>query len=295
MKKLLLIYNPVAGKQQFEKKLPEITGIFEAAGFMTEVYRSSFAGDAKERVQHGPGADRIVCAGGDGTLREVITGLQLAGLKTPLGYIPCGSTNDFGVSLGLSTDILTAAKTAAESEPVPVDIGFFQDSFFSYVASFGAFTAASYSAPQKLKNKIGHLAYILQGIRDVKSMKPYHLALSCEESEFEGDFFMGAFSNSTSVAGILTLDQTKVSLRDGYFEVLLISYTRSPFKLAKIVGGLLTQRYDGQLIRFFSTKALRFRSDASFAWTLDGEKHEGVAEGEAHVVPAALQMVLPKG
>ena len=293
MKKLLLIINPIAGQQKAEKKLPELLAVFREAGYETELLLTEAKGDAFRRVQEAADVDRIVCAGGDGTLQEVVGGLLESGLSIPLGYIPCGSTNDFGTSLGLPADILSAAHIACEADVVPIDIGRFGDRVFSYVASFGAFTPASYSAPQKLKNRIGHAAYVLQGARELRTLHPYRLRLECSEGIYEGEYLMGAVSNSTSVAGILTLDKSKVSLNDGLFEVLLVPYTRNPFRFVRTVSDLLHQRYDQKHVVFFSTEAVRIMADPSMPWSLDGEKQEGSSEVRACVMPAAIRLALP--
>ena len=49
--------------------------------------------------------DLVCCTGGDGTLNETLSGLASEGIDVPIGYIPCGSTNDFAVSRGLSPDM----------------------------------------------------------------------------------------------------------------------------------------------------------------------------------------------
>ena len=144
MKKLLFIINPFSGQKKANKYLPEIIQMFNEAGYETSVHVTSGHGDATRAVmRQGADKDLIVCCGGDGTMNETITGILNAGLEVPLGYIPSGTTNDFASSLKLSHNVLQAVQDILLGEPVPYDVGKFGDRYFSYVASFGAFTKSS--------------------------------------------------------------------------------------------------------------------------------------------------------
>ena len=96
MKTVHLIVNPNAGIKRARRFLPEMISAFNRAGYLCAVWITEKRGDAVTFArEHAGGADLVVACGGDGTLNEVITGLQLGRHVTPLGYIPCGSTNDF--------------------------------------------------------------------------------------------------------------------------------------------------------------------------------------------------------
>ena len=110
MKRLLLIMNPEAGKKRANRYLAEIVNTLNRGGYDVTVYMTAGRGDATEVVRSRCGEfSLIVCIGGDGTFNEVITGLYNAGCKTPIGYIPAGSTNDFAASLHLTDDAPVAA------------------------------------------------------------------------------------------------------------------------------------------------------------------------------------------
>ena len=98
-KKLLFIMNPKSGVMQAPKYMAEIIERFSGAGYLTQVLMTEGKGDARDfAAEYGGSVDTVVVSGGDGTLNEVIDGLISSGLKTPLGYIPAGSTNDTGKS-----------------------------------------------------------------------------------------------------------------------------------------------------------------------------------------------------
>ena len=236
----------------------------------------------------------MVCIGGDGTLNETIAGVLQSGVDLPIGYIPAGTTNDYANSIGLSSDVLQAARDAAGGEIQRLDVGSFNGRYFSYTASCGAFTRTSYSTPQSLKNTLGHLAYILEGIKDLPSIRPYHLRVETESSVLEDDFIFCAITNSTSVGGILKLDKELVSLNDGLFEVMLIRSPEVAIQLTSIIHGITAMDLPNEMVHFFEAGQIRVTSDEDIEWTLDGERAEGGSVAEMRNLHSAIQIVLPE-
>lgn len=273
MKQLLLIINPAAGTKKASKNLAEIISVFNRADFDTRVYITACQGDATNAVkQFGSTADLIVCCGGDGTLNETITGILESNLNTPIGYIPAGSTNDFANSLKLSNDVVATAKKIASGAAVQYDVGKFADRYFTYVASFGAFTKASYSTPQNIKNTLGHMAYILEGIQELSNLRTAHIRMELNGEVLEDDYLFGAVCNSTSLGGILTLNPKVVDMSDGQFEVLLIRAPKDLQELRECILALTNQTYNCGMITFRSANRIQVSSNTEMSWSLDGEK-----------------------
>lgn len=234
----------------------------------------------------------VICCGGDGTLNEVISGLLQANTMCPIGYIPTGTTNDFARTLNLPRDTLQAVKSIINGNPAYHDIGMLQeDVFFSYIASFGAFSAVSYSTPQWLKNKLGHLAYTLQGIRSVGGIRPCRVRVKTEDMEIEDDFIFGCVANTTSIGGMITLPYHGVSLNDGLFEVLLIRNPHKRGDLQSILHGLSSKRYDEYGIIFAHTNHITFEFDTDVAWSCDGEFGGQNKKAEIRVIQSRVQIV----
>ncbi len=276
MKSMLFIVNPNAGQKRVKRYLSDILAIFNQGGYRVEVYITAGQGDAIEVVRtRAPGKDLVVCAGGDGTFNETVNGMLTSGCRVPIGYIPCGSTNDFAASLKLPANVLQAARQIVEGTPVCFDAGLFGGRFFSYVASFGAFTKASYATPQSVKNALGHTAYLLSGIQELSQIRPEHIRMEVEGQIIEDDFVFGAISNSTSVGGILTLDPNQVDLGDGMFEIMLVRMPRSIAELSECIKAIQNQTYNCAMITFFSAREVKIEADAEMNWTLDGEKELG--------------------
>ena len=279
MKKMLLVVNPYSGQKKAAKFLPEIIAMFNRADYAVQVYMTAGPGDAtKEVARVCQDVELLVCCGGDGTFNETLAGILEAGANTPIGYIPAGSTNDFASSLKLSSDLLEATQDIIHGMPVAYDAGKFGDRYFSYVASFGAFTRTSYTTPQSIKNALGHTAYVLEGIQELSQIRKEHIKMIIDGEEVEDDFLFGAICNSTSVGGILTLDPEVVDLQDNKLEILLV---RAPNNLAEIhecIVALNAQKYNCAMLTFRSATHIRIFADPEMPWTLDGEREEGHAE-----------------
>ena len=274
MKKMLFIYNANAGTGVLKPKLADVLDIFTKSGYAVTVYPTQKYHDAVEKIQKckGPaGFDLIVCSGGDGTLDEVVTGMQMAGIKKPLGYIPAGTTNDFASSLSIPKDILEAADTAVNGVPFPCDVGSFNDDNFIYIAAFGLFTDVSYETKQSMKNILGHLAYVLEGAKRIFNIPSYKIRVTHDGEEIEDEFIYGMVTNSRSVGGFSGIIGTDVVFDDGEFEVTLIKTPKNPIELNELLGAIVMKQINPERMYSFRSGAVRFESLEAIPWTLDGE------------------------
>ena len=292
MKKLLFIMNPNAGMRKAVRYLADIIGMFNRSGYDVTTHMTGCQGDATAITQRlAAQHDLVVCCGGDGTLNEVISGMLSCGADVPIGYIPCGSTNDFATSLKLSANIMQATKDIVEGTPVPYDVGQFGDRYFSYVASFGAFTRASYSTPQNIKNALGHTAYLLEGMNELSQIRKEHVRMEIDGQVVEDDFLFGAISNSTSLAGILTLNPSLVDMSDGLMEVMLIRSPRNLAEISECIQAVQSQKYNCAMITFCSAKTVKIIASPDMPWTLDGEKEDGHPEVIARNLHHAIRIM----
>ncbi len=272
MKKMLFIYNPNAGTGVLRPKLSDVLDLFTSSGYVVTVYPTQKYHDAVEKVQLcPPDVDLIVCSGGDGTLDEVVTGMQEAGLKMPLGYIPAGTTNDFAASLSIPKDILEAADTAVNGVPFPCDVGMFNDDNFIYIAAFGLFTDVSYETKQSMKNILGHLAYVLEGAKRIFNIPSYRIRVTHDGEEIEDEFIYGMVTNSRSVGGFSGIIGTDVVFDDGEFEVTLIKTPKNPLELNELLGAIVMKQINPDRMYSFRSGSVRFESMEAIPWTLDGE------------------------
>lgn len=295
-KRMLFVLNPRAGKGLIKNKLLEIVDIFVKAGYEVIVRPTQQAQDAYEQViKYIEQVDLIVCSGGDGTLDEVVTGLMESSLDMPIGYIPAGSTNDFANSLFIPKNMIKAARAIVEGELYRCDVGRLNDSTFAYIAAFGLFTDVAYETDQDLKNILGHVAYMLEGMKRLFDVKSYFISVEKENGEIlEGDFIYGMITNSRSVGGFKNLTGKNVDMDDGYFEVTLIHHPKNPLELQEIMTSILMAEDNSGLIDTFKARKLVMHSSEPITWTLDGEYGGEYQDIEIENLHQAMQIYVEK-
>ena len=269
---MLFVFNPKAGKGKIKTHLLDIVDIFSSHDYEIIIRSTQAPRDAYEKAkEYANSVDMIVCSGGDGTLDEVVTGIMEAESSVPIGYIPAGSTNDFANSLFMPKNMTKVAEMIMEEELYHCDIGRFNQKTFAYVAAFGLFTDVSYETDQDLKNVLGHVAYVLEGVKRLFDIKSYHMKVTSDEVQAEDDFIVGMITNSRSVGGFKNLTGKNVDMNDGLFEVTLIAHPKNPLQLQEIITALVMAADNTDLIYSFKTKKLTIESDEEVPWTLDGE------------------------
>ena len=273
MKRMLFIYNPRAGKGLLRPKLSDIIDIFVKAGYEVVVYPTQAYRDAYKKIlgYNAEEYDLVVCSGGDGTIDEVVTGMMHRSARTPVGYIPTGTTNDFANSLHIPKGLLKAADNAVNGELFPCDVGKFNDDIFVYVAAFGIFTDVSYETKQEVKNILGHLAYVLEGTKRLFNVPSYGIKVEHDGEVIEDEFIFGMVTNSRSVGGFRSMIGKQVVFDDGLFEVTLIRKPANPIALQEIIAALLIEQVDTKHMYTFKTGHITFESLEEIPWTLDGE------------------------
>ena len=275
LKKLLMIVNPAAGRRKSRESLYYASTILSEAGYLLNIRNTSGPGNARElAAEKGEHFDIVVAVGGDGTLNETVSGLMtIPRERRPLlGYMPQGSTNDFASSLHIPKHPITAAVSMTRMfRPRMLDIGRWNERHFIYVASFGAFTRSSYAAPQAAKNALGHFAYILEGMKDLNTLRPYRVKITADGEVLDGEYLFGAVCNSTSIGGLMKLDPDRVVLDDGKFELLLIPTPKTSTELQNLVHALLHQHYDSEGLVFRHVSSIHLEPQEELAWSLDGE------------------------
>lgn len=295
---VLFIVNPKSGKMAIKSKLFDIIKLFSDSDYECTVMMTKKTGDAVEYAKtYGRKFSRIISCGGDGTLNEIVTGLMEIPPeeRASLGLIPVGTTNDLADTLKIPKTPLGAAKTIIECDAHPNDVGLFnKNKYFNYVASCGAFTSTSYSTPQNRKNSLGHLAYLLEGIKSLNDIKPIYMRISAPNISAEGDFVFAAITNALSVGGIYKFESKYVDLCDGMFEVILIRMPKNTTDLVDIISNLAYLNYDENQVLFFHTPELKIECEQPVNWTVDGEFGGSLESVTVKNLPGAIKIFKPE-
>ena len=293
--RVLLMVNPMAGRQKIRNELLYVVDTLTKAGYETIIYTTQGKDATRDLLAEKDSQfDRVICCGGDGTFNEILSATMHWNKRPILGYIPAGTTNDFAAGLKLPSDISEAAVNIVRGTPHTVDAGLFNTSYFSYVASFGAFTETSYSTPQNFKNALGHLAYILEGIKEIPAFTPYTVCVEADGQIYKDSYIFGAVSNARSVGGILKISDSLVDLNDGVFEVMMIKMPKTLMDLSAIVTSLTSLnplKYDPSMFLFLQTKELKITFEQEMVWSLDGERVSGGKEARIACIKDAFKIL----
>lgn len=293
-KSLMLIINPMAGRGSYRISFGDAMHVLSEGGYRTTLFFTAQRGDASRfAAQYAAQYDTVACIGGDGTLSEVLTGLMTLDNPPPIGYFPMGTANDVATTLALpKNDTVASAKRILTGTPHPFDVGGFGNKdYFAYIAAFGAFTEVSYATPQDQKKMLGHLAYVLQGMQQLPKIEPIHTVVEYDGGVLEGNFLYGSVSNSTSVAGIVRLPDTMVSLGDGLNELVLVRDPGTVANFAELVSAVLSERFDSEKLIILHTKKARFRFDYPVAWTRDGEAGGEYTDIEVRNIQCPVKLI----
>lgn len=294
-KKVLLIVNPKAGKLKSRNRLFSLVKQISLRADVCNMIMTRRPLDATALVEKNYSKyDIIACLGGDGTLNEVITGIMNVKSDISLGFIPAGTTNDFARSHNMVRNIRQSAEDIMTGEVVPLDIGQFENSYFSYIASIGAFTAVAYKTPQLAKNALGYGAYFLFSITHLGSLRKHHITIKTEDETIDEDVIFLAVTNSTSVAGLLKYPQDRVRTDDGLLELLIIRYPKNVSQWAEIVVELAKGNYQHPLIEMRSLSSVTIESKEALNWCLDGEFGGAYRKADIQCLPKKINLILNK-
>ena len=317
MKKMLLVFNPKAGRGDFVRNLYKVVELYTRAGYEIVVYPTGGSGDAHEFIlERGAAFDLVVCSGGDGMINEAVNACMRIQNPPPLAYIPSGTVNDFAATLKFPRDILKSARFVVTGQPRMIDAGvlsspvevpgekyFSKEKYFSYVAAFGLFTNIPYTTDQKAKNILGRTAYFLEGIKYLANVPSVKCVIKVDEeasganpgnNTIEGNFMLGIIANATSIGGFRFNVEESAAIDDGFFEVIFIHSPKNIIELQEIVAALLGNQTDPQLVIKRRARKIEFSSAEPCDWTLDGEfggRHENLTITNLH---KKLNIVLPK-
>lgn len=296
MKKMLLFVNPAAGREEMQHALMDVISRFTAAGYDVTCHPTQKPRDISEVLaDRGADYDMIVTCGGDGTLNETVTGMMHLNKKPKpvLGYIPAGTVNDFATSLHIPKTIPEAVANIIEGVPFPVDMGGFNDQYFTYVAAFGAFTKVSYATPHASKQALGRAAYLLEGVRSLGDIHPIHVAVKTEDTEIEDDVILGMVTNATSVGGFRALNDDIVKMDDGLNELVLVRAPKDLVGFNNLMGALLLRDFSPEYFHILQSAYVTLEFDEPVAWTLDGEYGGETSKADIININKPVRIMVP--
>ncbi len=274
MKKALIIYNSLSKRSYFTNNISTLGYDLVKAGYIVELYATQSSKDIINKISKIKIVDLLVCAGGDGTINEVVTGLTIYNIKTKVLYFPIGTVNDLAYSLGLKNKYSNIMNLFYEDKTILMDTGKINNKFFNYVAAIGQFTDSSYLTKQTYKNLLGQNAYILNGIKKIKTdFESFFIDINCDGELISGEFRYCFLVNSKSLGGIRNF-LPENTINDGVFHLIL--FKKNPGLASLEVPGIFFHGIkeniseDLAIVRQF--KKCKITLTDEITWTIDGEQ-----------------------
>ncbi|MBR4073949.1 MAG: YegS/Rv2252/BmrU family lipid kinase, partial [Firmicutes bacterium] len=200
MKTALLVYNPKAGTGSIKNHLDFIFAKFQDAGYTVIPVRGARPEELDHMMKHVDAmrVDRIIAAGGDGTINQVVNSMVRNDVHKPLAIFPVGTANDFAYYFRTPAEIEQMVDIALGDRMVPVDIGEINGQYFINVAAMGCLVDLSQRTDPNLKNTLGVLAYYLQGMVELPNLRPITMRFESEEVSGEEKVYFALVMNGKS-------------------------------------------------------------------------------------------------
>ncbi len=271
--KALLIYNPVSGNRTFKNNLDYVIAEFQKKDFLVTPYRIMGI-ESLERMISGLSKNdynRILIAGGDGTIHQVVNSLIRNDIDAPLGIFPVGTANDYAQYFSLPKTIEEMTKNALGNDYIYSDVGSVNNRYFINVASLGVLIDISQKTDTRAKSSLGVLAYYIKGLEELPNMKPFRITLKSDQMNFSGEIFFMLIMNGKSAGGFKKIAPLS-SINDGLLDVYIFKkcplYELMPLLIKVFNGEHLHSTY----VSFFQTEKLSVFSQDNVGTDLDGEK-----------------------
>ena len=274
--KCLLVYNPVSGgSKKFVKLLPYIEKeLIKKFGDVT-IRPTSYAGEGKKIAREACGKyDVLIVSGGDGTFSEILNGLGENKNTPVLGYIPSGSCGDIAYNQKLPHNIKRALKVILKGKKKDIDLCKINDSYFSYIAGIGTYTAGIYNADQKLKRKIGKSAYYIVAVKESFNVTSLDVTITVGKAvhKIKGATLV-LVMNTKSVGGFPYINY-KSEMDDGKVEVLVIKHDplNTPVNIWKLFLKGVENYKDNKSVKLYKGNKIKITTDSDVIWNVDGDK-----------------------
>lgn len=271
--KVLLVYNPRAGNRQFVEYMDRVVGIFQKQKQQVipiRLDRSSALKDAfksaeQERVV------KVIIAGGDGTINNVVNIMLDCGVNLPIAIFPTGTANDFAHYYDIPTNIDRMIDISKGDKYSYADIGLVNGRYFVNVAAMGFLVDVSQKTNPDVKTTLGVMSYYLKGMREIPNLKPITIKVESEEYSGVDQIYFMLVMNGRSAGGFKRV-APKASLKDGLLDVLIfreMPLVELPGLFFDVMQG---NHSENKNVIFFRTKELLVDTDEDIGTDIDGEK-----------------------
>ena len=218
------------------------------------------------------GVDAVVALGGDGTVNEVLNGLD--GKDVPLGIIPVGTANDFARQVGIPMDTDHAMDAILRRKPRRIDTGELNGRRFLNVSTGGVGAEATAETPADAKEQLGPLAYAITGMRKLRDLAPRRARFTGPGFTYDGEFMIFAVGNARITGGGTAITPL-ASVTDGLLDLCIIEGVEKRGEFMSLALAVRRgEHLDDERVRYVQLPKITIESDEPISVNLDGEPQE---------------------
>lgn len=274
-RRILFYYNPYSGSGVFQNKLDLIIARCQAAGFQVipvRAARGKIIDEALSMIDE-QDFDRIIAAGGDGTINLCVNAMVSHNIDLPLGILPAGTANDFAYYFELPNELEEQLDIALGQKTTRVDVGSVNSRIFINVCAMGALVDVSQKTDPNLKNALGTMAYYLRALAELPQVHPIRVKLTTPAQVFEEQIYFMVVMNGESAGGFRKLSPMG-SMQDGMLDV--IAFRKMPImEFGPLLFEVLNGRHpENKNVLYFHTDDLVIESEEDMDTDIDGEHGE---------------------
>ncbi len=292
-----LFINPTAGRGRAGRRLPTIRSLLRDNGVDTDVHTSTAMGDIEQQVRAviDAGTDRIIVAGGDGSVHEAVNGIMRAEKDAALGIIPTGTGNDFAKAAGISLDWQATARLLADritsnSPARKIDVGRMNERYFGNGAGVG-FDAKVSRIARDFKWPIGDLVYLVAVLRAmVDGIITPDMKIVADDFSWDGPLTLANVSNGAWVGGMFHI-APMADHADGMLDLLVVAPVSGPRILRLLPKLMQGEHMDEAEVTHVGVRSLCITASAPVPSHLDGEVQPLGTNFDIEILPAALGLI----
>jgi diacylglycerol kinase (ATP) len=273
--------------------LVELRRILEEAGIPDPLwYEVPKSRKAPKQVKRAlaEGAELVFAWGGDGTVQRCID--VLAGTGTPLAIIPAGTANLLATNLGIPGSIEEAVETGLRGARRTIDVGRLNGERFAVMAGAGLDAAMIRDADAGLKDRVGRIAYVWTGARNIKA-KPFEAKIRVDGATWFDDRTSAILVGNVGslFGGIEAFDDAKPD--DGMLELGVVT-AESPLEWARTIARTAVgTTAKSPFVQMTRAKKIEVKLSKKVLYELDGGDREKVKSLEIEVEPGAIDVCVP--
>lgn len=291
----LVVYNGFSGKSKILKHIGYICQKLKTKYEIVETFQSTGPNSIRDYVlQNAKNFDLVLAAGGDGSINEAVNGLMMIKPRPTLAYVPTGTCNDTGRTLGLKKSLRKTMKIILDENKTFLDVNQINGQYFIYGLAAGNLTSVSYEAKYKAKKFFGKFAYYLEAVKSIGKDKSIHIDILADGRKISGKYFLFLATNTRYLASLKFHRKKRIYLNNGKLYVTLIKQTNRFMNTIDFILFMLIGENYTHNIEHFEASNMIITSKNAIPYNTDGEGLPKLSRIEVTVLPEQIEIIVSK-